>query len=75
MNDQGRLTPGKGLRPGPSSRELIAAARQARADALRCWIGAIGHRLRRFIAIPFVSAKDAASGDASAGEPDARPGP
>ncbi len=73
MDHSDPLATGKRLPLKQSSRELIAEARQARAEALRSMISAIGRHLRSTIAIHLLPAREPAMGDASPGELHARP--
>ena len=73
MEHQGLLARGEKSRLKPSSRELMAEARQARAEALRSMISAIGRHLRSTIAIHLLPARVTAAGDSSPSELPVRP--
>ncbi len=74
MDHSDPLATGKRLPLKPSSRELMAEAGQARAEALRSMILELGHRLRSTIAIHLLSARVTAAGDATPSELKSRPG-
>ncbi len=74
MEHQGLLQAGNGSLLKPSSRELMAEARQARAEALRSVMSGLGRRLRSIVASHLLSAREPIAGDASPSELKSRPG-
>ncbi len=74
MEHQGLLAAGNGSLLKSSSREVMAVARQARAEVLYSMISGIGRRLRSTVAIHLLSAREPIAGDASPSELKSRPG-
>ncbi len=65
MEHQSPDSMGKGPYLKSSSRELMAAARQARAESLRGMIWGLGRRLRSSIAIYLLPPRKPVAGNAS----------
>ncbi len=63
MELQRLLSAATGSRVKSSSRKVMAAARQARAEAVRDMISALVCRLRRLIANPRLAAKERTAAD------------
>lgn len=68
------LSTGKRLNQKPPARELMAAARQARAESLRSMMSGLGRRLRSTVAIHLLPARQPIAGAASSSELELRPG-
>ncbi len=68
MKDLGPLAAGKHRAEKASSRELIACARQVRADALRSMMSALRRWFRSHILLPPMPVREPAAGDGTSSE-------